>query len=480
MAIQTVNLGTYANDGTGDDLRTAFTKVIDNFDYLDLIKVEDGENLGLLQPGTHGVYADVNGTTLQFKSIKQGDNVTITSDGNTITIRPVDSINAVEEDPEPQLGGDLKTNGRSIYSEDLPLEIYVKNSNFNLYAYNSTNGTYRPLNLNALTLTGNYLGAPGTSLLQTRTDDNLQIQADKDLTLTTVSGKIFIQGPLESNNIISASFVGNITGNLTGNSVGTHTGPVIGNVFGNLIGNVDGNVTGNVTGNVFGQVSDITNHNLEALANVSSDVAGLGNVLTWDGSQWVPQPIPPVTLDSLVDVELLTPSQDQILKYNGVKWVNSIVDLNLLSDVEVFSPTINQTLKYDGTKWINSASVSSIEELEDVELSAPVAGQILQYDGAIWTNAAPNFELSLSNFDLGVIGQNITNPLQLLFQALNVDFSGIDNPVSYNVDLGEIAPEWIMGAISGGAPSSSVFGASLDGGAPETSSFSGTAEGGAP
>ena len=46
MPIQTVNLGTYANDGTGDDLRTAFTKVIDNFDYLDLIKVEDGENLG--------------------------------------------------------------------------------------------------------------------------------------------------------------------------------------------------------------------------------------------------------------------------------------------------------------------------------------------------------------------------------------------------------------------------------------------------
>ena len=32
MAKQTVNLGTAANDGTGDPLRTAFDKVNDNFD----------------------------------------------------------------------------------------------------------------------------------------------------------------------------------------------------------------------------------------------------------------------------------------------------------------------------------------------------------------------------------------------------------------------------------------------------------------
>jgi len=34
MAIQTINIGQNANDGTGDDLRTAFDKVNDNFDYL--------------------------------------------------------------------------------------------------------------------------------------------------------------------------------------------------------------------------------------------------------------------------------------------------------------------------------------------------------------------------------------------------------------------------------------------------------------
>ena len=36
MAIQTVNIGTIANDGTGDDLREAFVKVNNNFSELDL------------------------------------------------------------------------------------------------------------------------------------------------------------------------------------------------------------------------------------------------------------------------------------------------------------------------------------------------------------------------------------------------------------------------------------------------------------
>lgn len=46
MAIQTINLGTYANDGTGDDLRTAFQKVNANFTELGASDVRGGVNLG--------------------------------------------------------------------------------------------------------------------------------------------------------------------------------------------------------------------------------------------------------------------------------------------------------------------------------------------------------------------------------------------------------------------------------------------------
>jgi hypothetical protein len=47
MAIQTINLGSYANDGSGDDLRTAFNKVNANFALLGTdIPLAEGANLG--------------------------------------------------------------------------------------------------------------------------------------------------------------------------------------------------------------------------------------------------------------------------------------------------------------------------------------------------------------------------------------------------------------------------------------------------
>ena len=48
MAKQTVNLGTSANKGDGDPLRTAFDKVNDNFDelYVDLKQVKSAQTGG--------------------------------------------------------------------------------------------------------------------------------------------------------------------------------------------------------------------------------------------------------------------------------------------------------------------------------------------------------------------------------------------------------------------------------------------------
>jgi hypothetical protein len=61
--LQQINLGSYANDGTGDDLRTAFEKVNANF--------------GQIQ--------------------------------SAIPIK-------IEEDPDPKLGGNLNLNGRNLFS----------------------------------------------------------------------------------------------------------------------------------------------------------------------------------------------------------------------------------------------------------------------------------------------------------------------------------------------------------------------------
>lgn len=50
MAIQTINLGTYANDGTGDDLRSAFQKV--NANILELYSAVYGAAVGAAPPTT--------------------------------------------------------------------------------------------------------------------------------------------------------------------------------------------------------------------------------------------------------------------------------------------------------------------------------------------------------------------------------------------------------------------------------------------
>ena len=108
-SLQTINIGTYANDGTGDDLRTAFEKVNSNFAslYSDLL-VNNAANIGT----GSGIYAGRNDTVLQFKSLVAGNGVTLTSDASTVTINA--GITKVQDDTTPKLGGDLDINGHNI------------------------------------------------------------------------------------------------------------------------------------------------------------------------------------------------------------------------------------------------------------------------------------------------------------------------------------------------------------------------------
>ncbi len=69
MAKQTVNLGSSANDGTGDPLRTAFDKINDNFDELYLVSTAgSGNNITITgntiaSDNTNGnIILDPNGT----------------------------------------------------------------------------------------------------------------------------------------------------------------------------------------------------------------------------------------------------------------------------------------------------------------------------------------------------------------------------------------------------------------------------------
>jgi hypothetical protein len=85
MALQLINIGFAANDGTGDDLREAFIKVNNNFEELDLRDYEETSAVNLGVQG-EGVFANIVNYQLQFKKLKAGNDVTLTATDQNITI----------------------------------------------------------------------------------------------------------------------------------------------------------------------------------------------------------------------------------------------------------------------------------------------------------------------------------------------------------------------------------------------------------
>jgi|TARA_R110000822_G_scaffold19074_4_gene62313 hypothetical protein len=85
MAVQLINIGNIANDGTGDDLREAFIKANANFEELDLRDDEQTSASNLGSTG-EGLFAQKLAYDLQFKKLSAGTNVTLTADDNKIVI----------------------------------------------------------------------------------------------------------------------------------------------------------------------------------------------------------------------------------------------------------------------------------------------------------------------------------------------------------------------------------------------------------
>ena len=91
MAIQNINVGVLANDGTGDDLREAFIKVNQNFDDVDLrinaFTDQTAENIG---SAGFGVFAQETAEVFQFRKLlpdplnPETMSIRISDDGTTI------------------------------------------------------------------------------------------------------------------------------------------------------------------------------------------------------------------------------------------------------------------------------------------------------------------------------------------------------------------------------------------------------------
>jgi len=211
MAVQLINIGNVANDGTGDDLREAFIKVNQNFEELDLRDDEQTTASNIGAEG-EGLFFRRNAYDLEFKKISAGSNVTLTADDNKIVIATPD-----------------------IGVTDLTIT--------------ADNGTVVLDNSAALTISG------GTDISTTIIDGILTVEYTGLSNLASdPSPQLSADLDAQSQNLLN---VGTIS------SSGIN-GPLTGNVTGNVIGNLTGNVTGNVTGLVHGiDVREISQSQLD-------------------------------------------------------------------------------------------------------------------------------------------------------------------------------------------------------------------------
>lgn len=142
-----------------------------------------------------------------------------------------------------------------------------------------------------------------------------------------------------------------------------------------------------------------TSSTLAGLADVEITSATSGQVLQYNGSEWVNANGGgggATTLEELTDVDISSASNGQVLTYSNGEWINNNVPspsvaLNDITDVSVSSPSNGQVLKYNNGDWVNAAEsggASSLNELSDVTITSASSGQVLKYDGTKWANAA--------------------------------------------------------------------------------------------
>lgn len=138
--------------------------------------------------------------------------------------------------------------------------------------------------------------------------------------------------------------------------------------------------------------SSVTQHQA-ALSINKSQIPDFGTYL----SDITTQPI-----NNLSDVVITSPSNNQVIKYNGTNWVNAtnpIGTLDDLSNVTVPSPAENNILAYttsSGGFWYSTSLGSiasnqiSLQALSNVADTTGTNGDFLIYNGSSWVMRVPN------------------------------------------------------------------------------------------
>jgi hypothetical protein len=156
------------------------------------------------------------------------------------------------------------------------------------------------------------------------------------------------------------------------------------------------------------QFVDVVGDTMTGTLVLNGDAAGLHGVntggqilLLYDPATknlWLQQDMS-LSTDHLKKVSTVTPTTGWVLTWNGSEYVPQVASagtLEGLSNVEDTPPTVSgDYLRWNGTAWDNATFPTvptTLESLTNVEDTAPtVTGDYLRWSGSQWDNAAPSW-----------------------------------------------------------------------------------------
>jgi fibronectin-binding autotransporter adhesin len=347
MAITYVLTGTNANDGTGDDLRTAFQKINSSLQYLDgqtsaaaggvaaNIPLGTGQGFGLYY--SKGVLTNSSGQTVQnnanalnFRSLKQGAGIAITVDTdynlvlsstvaapNTITTITGNSgsYTAPAANSTFQIVGDLIQSYSPPGTNPTPYTRAIISGNKILISHDSrlvldpaptlganlSLGGFNITGTGNLNFTGNINTNSGTITSGSHTASSISTASGSITTLT--AGTLTVTG----STILAAASSTQFTGPLSGNTTGVHKGDIINqnshtvfnsttNTFAGTSGDTltfNGIHTGSHSGNLGGNLSttgtDSTNYSITGTGYINLSSTGANLTITSSSAYTVSQ-----------------------------------------------------------------------------------------------------------------------------------------------------------------------------------------------
>jgi len=265
MAIQTINIGTNPNDGTGDDLRTAFDKVNDNFAELLAVggETNTASNLGIGE----GVFKQKTAQNLEFKTLRNTDGkITITSDANSVYLN---TSNLADND----FGSIQVDNGDIITATSSSATFGIKSGNTNIDVTKSGNdvvitGVFDVVNDTSPQLAGNLellnnnIIGPG-DLIAIDSISTTALDTDTLLvnTTSTFTGNAQFNGVLTAANGIIVPGGQTLQGTVNGNFQGSFSGAVNLNqqtLSGGARIEIDASLTNQSTPNVVGSPAGLS------------------------------------------------------------------------------------------------------------------------------------------------------------------------------------------------------------------------------